>query len=245
VNPALRYEEPGAFASGVLAVLVHLLLIAFLVVGVRWQSSRPEAVVVELWDRAPVAEPEAPPPPEAAPKAVEPPPAPKIEPKPEPKVEPVKPDIALDREKAKKKEPKKAAPKKEPPLKVDQNQRIREELAREQAALQQSRPRPDAARAATAAPAAAPDAGYIAKIRNTIQPKIHRPDNIQGNPEAIFHVIQIPSGDIIQVQLQQSSGNTAYDEAVERAILMSSPLPQPDKPDQFRRELTLKFRPQE
>jgi colicin import membrane protein len=35
----------------------------------------------------------------------------------------------------------------------------------------------------------------------------------------------------------------AYDEAVQRAILKSSPLPRPDNPDLFRRNLTLKFRP--
>jgi len=246
MNPALRYDEPGGFASGVLAVLVHLVLLTFLVIGVRWQTSRPEAVVVELWDRAPVAEPEAPPPPEPAPKVAEPPPpAPKIEPKPEPKVEPVKPDIALEREKKPKKEPKKAQKKEEPPLKLDQRQRIREQLAREQEAFRQSQPRPDAARAAAPALAAAPDAGYIDKIRTKIRLNIVLPPNIPGNPEAIFDVVQLPTGEVMRVQLRKSSGVAAYDDAVERAIRKSSPLPQPDRPEQLRRELTLKFRPQE
>jgi len=37
----------------------------------------------------------------------------------------------------------------------------------------------------------------------------------------------------------------AYDDAVQRAILKSSPLPRPDRPELFQRNLTLKFRPQD
>jgi colicin import membrane protein len=246
MNPALEYEEPGAKASAVLAVLVHVLLFFFLVVGVRWQSSRPEAVVVELWDRPPVPEEPAP-----APKVEPPPPEPKrepkIEPKPQPKVEskPAKPDIAVEREKKPKKEPpKKEPPKKEPPLKLDPTERIREELAREMEALKQPRERSESARPA---PPAAPvlDAGYAERIRGRIKPNIVVPSAINGNPEAIFDVVQLPTGEVISVRLRKSSGYRAYDDAVERAILKSSPLPRPDRPELFRRELQLKFRPEE
>jgi len=61
----------------------------------------------------------------------------------------------------------------------------------------------------------------------------------------IFDVVQLPTGEVLSARLRKSSGNKAYDDAVERAILKSSPLPRPDRPDQFRRELQLKFRPQE
>jgi colicin import membrane protein len=49
------------------------------------------------------------------------------------------------------------------------------------------------------------------------------------------------------VNLRRTSGNTAYDNAVERAILRAQPLPVPPDPTMFRefRELNLKFRPQE
>ena len=69
------------------------------------------------------------------------------------------------------------------------------------------------------------------------------PPDMPGNPEAIFDVVQLPTGEIIDVQLRKSSGVRAYDEAVQRAILKSSPLPRPDTPEMFRRNLTLKFRP--
>jgi len=45
--------------------------------------------------------------------------------------------------------------------------------------------------------------------------------------------------------LIKPSGHEAYDQAVERAILKSSPLPRPERPDQFQRELQLKFKPRE
>ncbi|MBS0320322.1 MAG: TonB C-terminal domain-containing protein, partial [Proteobacteria bacterium] len=42
-----------------------------------------------------------------------------------------------------------------------------------------------------------------------------------------------------------SSGVRAYDEAVQRAILKSSPLPRPDDPGAWQRQLRLNFRPKE
>ena len=71
------------------------------------------------------------------------------------------------------------------------------------------------------------------------------PPDLAGNPEAIFDVVQLPTGEIIDVRLRKSSGVRAYDDAVQRAILKSSPLPRPDRPELFQRALTLKFRPQD
>jgi len=71
------------------------------------------------------------------------------------------------------------------------------------------------------------------------------PPDIKGNPEAIFDVVQLPTGEVLSAQLRKSSGHRAYDDAVERAILKSSPLPRPDRPEQFQRNLNLKFRPYE
>ncbi|HVQ61599.1 MAG TPA: cell envelope integrity protein TolA, partial [Burkholderiales bacterium] len=189
---------------------------------------------VELWSQLPEV---------AVPPKAEPTPAPQAEakPPPEPKVEQkaAKPDIAIEREKKKKKE--------EPSLKFDNMQRIREQLAQEQKSAQ-VRERQDTLKQFTqpAAPAS-PDAGYIDKIRTKIKMNIVMPSDIKGNPEAIFHLVQLPSGDVLEdsVRLVKSSGNKLYDEAVERAIKKSSPLPKPDRPEQFRRELQLKFRPQE
>ena len=68
------------------------------------------------------------------------------------------------------------------------------------------------------------------------------PPDIKGNPEAIFDVIQLPTGEVISARLRKSSGHRGYDEAVERAILKSSPLPKAG-PGLLNRQLELRFHP--
>ena len=223
---ALLYQEPGKLPSIVLAVAVHLLLAAFLFFGVRWQSSHPEAVMVELWD--------SPPAPAVQQVVAQPEPLPKPEPK---------PDIALE----KKKEVKKEAPKKpEPRLNLDRSKDIRAQADREMASLNQQLDKDrilDQMRREAATAAARADAAYIGKLKGKIKSNIVLPPDIPGNPEAIFDVVQLPTGEIMSVKLRKSSGHRAYDGAVERAILKSSPLPRPDRPEQFQRALEIKFRP--
>jgi colicin import membrane protein len=228
-------DEPGGMAPAALSVLVHAGFALVLIFGLNWQSSRPDAVVVELWNQLPPVE---------APAKIEPKPEPKpvVKPPPrsEPKVEvrPKKPDIAVEREK---KAPKKT--KTPPPLRFDTNKLIQEQLAQEQQALNQ-REKQDVIKQFAAPSAPVIDAGYADRIRSRIKSNIVLPPDIKGNPEAIFEVIQLPTGEVLSAHLRQSSGHAAYDEAVERAILKSSPLPRPDRPEQFRRDLLLKFRPQ-
>ncbi|MDE2208881.1 MAG: cell envelope integrity protein TolA [Betaproteobacteria bacterium] len=87
------------------------------------------------------------------------------------------------------------------------------------------------------------EADWIDRIRSKIRSNVIVPPDIQGNPEAVFDVVQLPTGEIIDVQLRASSGVPAYDNAVQRAILKSSPLPKPATPDLFERRLRLRFRP--
>jgi colicin import membrane protein len=96
---AASADEPSGLAPAALSALVHGVLIAMLVVGLHWQTRHPDAVEVELWSQIPEVQ---------EPPAAEQPP--KVEPQPEakppPKVEEkaAKPDIAIEREKKKKKE---------------------------------------------------------------------------------------------------------------------------------------------
>lgn len=219
---------------------------------------------------APIIKPEPlpePPPPPPPPK-VEPKPEPKPLP---PKVEtpPVKPDIAVKEEKKKKEEPKKPEPKpvevkkeepkKEEPKKPEPDRRedLAEALARDlkqvqqQKAVHDQRARADAelrqlgqAQAEQAARALQRGLDdYTGKIRGKIKGNIVLPPGIKGNPEGIFDVTQLPTGEIINVKISKSSGNRALDEAIERAIRKSDPLPLPDQPSLFKRELKLKYRP--
>jgi colicin import membrane protein len=118
---------------------------------------------------------------------------------------------------------------------------VRERQAREADALKAQAQREQTA-VADAAKARA-NADYIRRIQAKVKGNVVVPPEIAGNPEAIFDVVQLPTGEIIDAQLRKSSGNRAYDEAVQRAIIKASPLPRPDSPDLFQRNLTLKFRP--
>jgi len=246
---AFAYQEPGKIPSIVLAVVVHVLLAAFLFFGVRWQSRQPEAVMVELWD--------SPPAPAVEKVVAQPEPQPKPEVKPEPRVEkavePPKPDIALEKRKDVKKEPpkqeepkKEPAKKPEPKLNLDRSEDIRAQLERETAALEEQSEKNrilEQMRREAAIFAARADAAYIGRLKGKIKSNIVLPPDIHGNPEAIFDVVQLPTGEVMSVKLRKSSGHKAYDEAVERAILKASPLPKPDQPEQFQRNLAITFRP--
>jgi colicin import membrane protein len=200
-------------------------------------------ISVELWQ---------PPPPPAPVVQPEPPkPAPVPEAKPEPRIE--KPDIAIKvPPKPKPKPEAKPKPVAQPaPRKPDDRlaqQQLREELAREQQLLAAERERQaikdQLARDAAAARFTA-IAGWVDKVRAKIRGNIVLPPDLKGNPEALFLVTQLPTGEVLQARLVISSGHTAYDEAVLRAILKSSPLPKPDSPGVFERELKLTFRPKD
>jgi colicin import membrane protein len=253
-------SDPGRVLSALLAAAMHAVLLLILIFGVRWQNRPPEAVQVELWNppaEAPPAEapkpvPKVEPPavvkPEPVPpkpeiveqKAPPPKPLPKIEPKPEPK------PVAKAEPKQKPAPPKPVA--KAAPLKrrVDETKRFQEEAAREQASLaldrEHRRIRDQLARDAAAASSKAL-AGWIDKIKIKIRSNIVLPQGIQGNPEAIFDVVQLPTGDILSVKLRKSSGVPALDNAIERAVLKSSPLPRPDAGVAVPREFELKYKP--
>lgn len=230
-------HEHALGRSFVLSAFVHVALAAVLVLGVRWQVHAPDTVTVDLV--------EAPPPPAPVVEPPKPVPAPKVEPEPPPLP---KPDIAI-REKPKPKPKPEAKPKPDP----DFQKRLREQVALEQKALEQqrqerelrellARKQAEAERAQSAARARALNE-YIARIQAKVRSNWILPQDIQGNPEAIFDVVQLPTGEVLSTRLAKSSGNAAYDAAVERAILKSSPLPLPASRELFSRELKLTFRP--
>jgi|SRR4051812_2132875 colicin import membrane protein len=241
-------REPALGPSVALSALTHAVLIAVLFLGVRFQSSAPVSVEVELWDAPP------PPPPAPVVEAPKPPPPapPVVKPEPEPEIK--KPDIALpEKPKPKPKpEPKlEAKPKPKPKPDLAFEKMMREQAAREQQQLaaedkeRQERQMRDLLARQQAAALQKGLASWSDKIRAKVRGNIILPQDIPGNPEAIFDVTLLPSGEVLTVRKRKSSGHPAYDDAVERAIMKSSPLPLPDDRSIFRRDLELKFRPQD
>ena len=90
-------------------------------------------------------------------------------------------------------------------------------------------------------------ATWVGKIRASIRGRILAPivDQVQGNPETVYLVTLLPSGEVLSTKLVKSSGNKAYDDELARAILASSPLPKPEPASLFQRQLELRFRPKD
>ena len=222
--------DSGAIRSFVFAVMVHCALFGFLYLGVRWQSETPPVIEAELWTAVPST-------PAPAPKIE----APRVEAKPEPKpeiVEPLKPaskpDIAEKIEKKplpKKEESKAPDPIKKALLREEFQQKLRQEAIEQQA---KSEANSVAARSQSA---------WAAQIAQKVRSRVRLPENLTGNPEAVFDVTLLPTMEVLTVKLVKPSGNPAYDEAAERAIHAASPLPPPPAGVTPERTLRFPFRP--
>ena len=234
----------GAFAFG-----MHLVFLVLLAFGVTWQTRiEPQANIVDLWANVPSPAPpkvELPLPKPELKLEVKPPELPPVKPVAKPEI--AKPDIAL-KEKAEKErraleDKQKEARKKEADAKAAQKKQQEEEAEAKRLAREQEDAQRRIAEQQASAQARLRNE-YIERIRSRIKGFILLPPNLQGNPEVEIDVIQIPGGEVLSVKLRRSSGVSAYDTAVERAILKASPLPSPPKPELFERELNLRFRPQ-
>ena len=230
---AVYFQEKELSAA--LAVVVHVLLFTLLFFGVQWQTKHPDAIEVQLWSQLPdVATPVAP--------QVEP----KIEPKIEPRPEIKKPDIAL-KEKAEKEKIEKNRAEQEKREK-DRKEQLKQMATQEERQLKSQRQADEMKRMAQtelSSGRARINNDYYGKIIGKIRGNLVMPPDLPGNPEAVFDIVQLPSGEVISTRLKKSSGFKPYDDAVERAILRSSPLPTPEKADLFVRSLELKFRPKD
>lgn len=268
------YEKEVSWKAGAMAIAVHLALLGALLISFNWKAAHPVLNVaeVELWDSLPNSTP-PPQPPVVEPvvKAELPPLVVKEEPKPEPVVEPKveepKVDIAL--EKKKELEQKKAE---EKAAKIAEDKRKKEQLAALQAESRQEEMRDnqkqvndkkakdelkklqqeintDGEQQALSAKASA-NAGVIDEYKRKIQDKIKGNVNNElcgdGKPVLKFKIDLLPTGELSgNPKLTKSSAIEACDEAVERAIIASQPLPLPEDAtlkSQFR-NLNLTFTP--
>lgn len=86
------------------------------------------------------------------------------------------------------------------------------------------------------------DAGYVARLTALIKSNTTYAGSTDqpGNPRVSFRVELLPTGEILSVRLAKSSGVPQFDDAVERGINKSSPLPK-KKDGTVERNLVVNF----
>jgi colicin import membrane protein len=86
------------------------------------------------------------------------------------------------------------------------------------------------------------DPGYSAAITAKVKGNTSYAGSLDepGNPTATFRVEQLPTGEIISVKMIKSSGVPSFDDAVEKGINKSSPLPK-KKDGTVERSLVIEF----
>ncbi len=72
-----------------------------------------------------------------------------------------------------------------------------------------------------------------------------KPPSFVVGMECIAHITQAPGGEVIRVRIGKCDGDAATRQSIENAIYNASPLPRPEDPSVFSREIQLDFRPRE
>ena len=262
-------QDPYKFPAAILALLVHFAFFALLYFGFSWHTSPVVIASVELWKSLPDTAPAvvvqaetAPPvnkdivqPPEKIEEIVKP----DIvmpEKKPEKKPQPVKPPEKIPEKKPEVKPVEKPLKTQAKEVKVKQTEKldVTKLLGELRSTGQTAQPAVSAADQQAAHDKIAQEAAtgktvdeFIGKIRSKIKRNIVQPPDVADNARAEFLVTLLPGGNVLNTRLTRSSGNAAYDTAVERAILRSDPLPLPADAGLFGRfrELRLSFKPVE
>jgi colicin import membrane protein len=238
--------EPGKLRAALLSLLIHAAFLVLLVFGLNWKNEIPETVMVDLWSDMPQPIKPLPPVEKVTPKSepvkAKSEPRPVIETAPPPTRKPAiafkeKVEKPLPKEDIKKPEPvKKEIPKAEPVKKVEQKAKKEDEAQQKTEAQRKAKQREQEMAALKAEQTRMMDeiAKYKAMIQAKIRSRIVMPPDLPGNPVAEFRVTLLPGGDVLGVTLRKSSGYTAFDESIERAIFLAKPLPLPPDPNLFR-----------
>ena len=176
------------------------------------------------------------------------------EPKPEVKPAPAKPEPQKKPEAKPEPAPPKPEPKKPEPAKPARprpNVNAADDLLADLGPAGPGKDKVTQKGAKNGSPNGAPDGGgvdrdaYGDKVRAKVRPYVIVPPGLSGNPEAVVRVTLLPTLEVRQVELVKSSGNPAYDQAVQNAVWQARTFPPLPKGASFAefRSFTLNFRP--
>lgn len=88
------------------------------------------------------------------------------------------------------------------------------------------------------------NAQYKAAVGQKIQRNWIKPPGLAVGIKCEVTVIQLPTGDIVEVSVQRcTGGGDSFKRSVENAVRKSDPLPQPPDPKLFQRQINITFAP--
>jgi colicin import membrane protein len=88
-------------------------------------------------------------------------------------------------------------------------------------------------------------ARYLYAIRQGIQRNWVRPPTATAGLECVVNVRQLPGGEVVAVTFGQCNGDAAVQRSIEAAVFKASPLPEPENPALFDRNLRITFKPEQ
>lgn len=233
-----QYNKRGGLRAGLLALLFHIGLIVLLIVGVRWNTKDPEPIQIEIFSPASTAASADLPTPAAEKRPVIAAPVELVKPA-------LQPDIALEKKKQAKLDKEqlekeqlakdKLAAEKLAKEKVVKAEKLKAEKSAQDAdenikKLVADQQRQAGAQTGTLAGAktGTADPNYAGRVKSAVvRNTVFRTDDVIGSPAADFRVTLTPDCAIRDVKLIKASGNSAWDQAAERAIRKTDPFPTP------------------
>lgn len=84
---------------------------------------------------------------------------------------------------------------------------------------------------------------WVAAIRQRVTANWIRPQNTPQGLDCYVQITQLPSGQVVNAVMKQCNGNAVIQQSILTAVRKASPLPTPDNPDVFSREITFEFAP--
>lgn len=89
---------------------------------------------------------------------------------------------------------------------------------------------------------------YVSQIQADIISNWSRPPSARNGMETILRVFLVPTGELVKVVVEDSSGSDAFDRSALLAVEKAEPFDVPDDPTQFERrfrQFTVLFRPED
>jgi colicin import membrane protein len=88
-------------------------------------------------------------------------------------------------------------------------------------------------------------AAYVYAIQQKIERNWIRPASAMPGLECVVLVRQVPGGEVVGASIERCNGDAAVQRSIEAAVFKASPLPEPDNPSLFDRNLRIIFKPEQ